>query len=83
MTPDQPESPKSRALLIGSAVAPLTGPARDVREMEQVLSLFGFSVTKCLGPNGGIYPATRAGIISAWKALIDQTGPSDAVTVTR
>ncbi|KAL6366213.1 hypothetical protein LRP88_00310 [Fusarium phalaenopsidis] len=81
MAPNQPQCPKSCALLIGSAVAPLTGPARDVRVMEEVLKLYGFSVTKCLEPSDGLYLATRAGIISAWKALIDQIGPSDAVVI--
>ncbi len=83
MSPDEPGEPKSRALLIGSALHPLTGPARDLREMEQVLSLYNFTVTKCLGPDDedSSYPATRSGILSAWHALIEKTKPSDAVVI--
>ncbi|KAJ4094453.1 hypothetical protein NW760_012719 [Fusarium oxysporum] len=81
MAPNQPQYPKSRALLIGSAVAPLIGPARDLHVMEEALKLYGFSVTKCSKPSDGVYLANRAGIISAWKALINQTGPSDAVVI--
>jgi len=59
----------------------LTGPSRDVEAIEQVLLLYGFEVTKCLGPDDGPYPATRKGIMTAWQALIQQTEPSDAVVI--
>jgi hypothetical protein len=49
--------------------------------MAEVLSLYGFSVTKCLGPGDGVYGATRKGIMGAWKHLLSQTKHSDAVVI--
>ncbi|KAH8204197.1 hypothetical protein TruAng_001617 [Truncatella angustata] len=77
----QPVRLRSRALLIGSPVHPLVGPVNDVRIMEKLLSLYNFSVQKCLGADDGPFPATRSGITSAWQKLIEQTGPSDAVVI--
>ncbi|KAK5995958.1 Metacaspase-1 [Cladobotryum mycophilum] len=82
MSTHQPSvPPKARALLIGSPVKPLIAPPNDVHAMEQVLSLYNFSVTKCLRLGDGSYPATREGIRHAWHQLIWQTRPSDAVLI--
>jgi len=66
----------SRALLIGSAYEGLGGVEKDLDAMEKALGPRGFTVERCAGPD-----ATRAGILSAYTRLIDETGPGDAVVV--
>jgi hypothetical protein len=64
-----------RALLIGSALDGLGGVEKDLDAMKKALGP-RFEVDQCTGPD-----ATRAGILSAYTRLIEETGPGDAVVV--
>lgn len=70
-----------RALLIGSPVGALTGPATDLDLMGDILKKYGFCLTRCSVEQDAQYPATRKGILAAWEHLIEQSSPADAVVV--
>ena len=65
-----------RALLIGSQTDGLTGVDTDVACIADALSPFGFEADICIGND-----ATRAGILSRYKQLIQNTAAGDAVVV--
>jgi hypothetical protein len=65
-----------RALLIASSYGGLQGPLNDARMMEDALSTFGFTITKCCDA-----AATRDGILLALSRLADEISLDDAVVV--
>lgn len=66
-----------RALLIGSETYGLTGCNADVELMADVLRSRGFQAVATLTDGA----ATRAGIITGMKRLVDEIEPADAVVV--
>lgn len=65
-----------RALLIASQTAGLRGCEPDAALMADVLGARGFTCTSLAGPD-----ATRAGILDAYRGLVDETNADDAVVV--
>lgn len=67
-----------RALLIGSATGGLNGCGVDIGRMTEILGPGGqgFEILPRTGRD-----ATRDGILDAYRALIDATGPDDAALV--
>ncbi|PYH87106.1 hypothetical protein BO82DRAFT_360219 [Aspergillus uvarum CBS 121591] len=69
-------SSSKRALLIASPIHGLRGPLNDVETIARVLERQSFQIIRCCGPN-----ATRNGILTAWRNLIDTSTTGDAVTI--
>ncbi|KKK21985.1 hypothetical protein ARAM_005061 [Aspergillus rambellii] len=67
---------QKRALLIASPIRGLRGPLNDVETISKVLSRQNFQITRCCGPD-----ATRVGILTAWRDLIDASTDGDAVVI--
>lgn len=63
-----------RALLIGSQTGGLTGVHADVELMDRALTAAGFTCRSVTGS-----AATRAGILAAYRDLIEDTRKGDAV----
>lgn len=76
-----PAGGEKRALLIASQLPSLCGQANDLDTMESVLRSYGFVSTRCFSHGLAPYTATRAGILEAWEALINDTCPGDAVVI--
>jgi caspase domain-containing protein len=70
------ESMKRHALLIGSQILGLRGPHNDVQAMAVLLSQRGFEIKKCTEAG-----ASRAGILEAYRALIDVADKDDPVVI--
>ena len=68
--------PTRRALVIESSYNALDGFANSAACMVQLLDKRCFQITQCRGSD-----ATRDGILAAYKQLIANTGPGDAVVV--
>jgi Caspase domain len=64
------------ALLIGCGTDGLTGVDNDLDVMERALQPRGFAMTRIAGPQ-----ATRAGILAAYRQLIDTVQPDEAAVV--
>lgn len=64
------------ALLIGCGTGGLTGVDNDLNAMEKALLPRGFTITRITGPQ-----ATRAGILAAYRQLIDTVRPDEAAVV--
>ncbi len=73
-------SPKTEVtglgLLLGSPVKGLQGVETDLDLMDEVLSLYGFRSTRCVGPK-----ATRDGILQAYQDLIDSANKDQPVFI--
>ncbi|GIJ45975.1 hypothetical protein Val02_28610 [Virgisporangium aliadipatigenens] len=65
-----------RALLIGSATGGLTGVARDIESMGELLDGRGFEIRELTGAN-----ATRAGILDGYEKLIADCASPDTAFV--
>lgn len=65
-----------QALLIGSPVHPLEGPARDAGRVADMLQSMGFD-TRCVVDQD----ATREGILHAYRSLIENAAAGDAAVV--
>src|SRR4051794_5955999 len=68
--------PSKRALLVASPFRGLRGPPNDVEKVAKILGHLDFDITRCCGTS-----ATRDGILSAWRRLIEKTSPGDAVVI--
>jgi Caspase domain len=67
---------KKRALVIGSQTFGLTGVLSDTERMARGLKALGFEVESCVQAD-----ATRAGILAAYRRLIDASGKGDCAVV--
>ncbi|RAH84821.1 hypothetical protein BO86DRAFT_386889 [Aspergillus japonicus CBS 114.51] len=76
MASSSERSSSKRALLIASPIHGLRGPLNDVETIARVLERQSFQIIRCCGPN-----ATRDGILTAWRNLIDTSTTGDAVTI--
>lgn len=65
-----------KALLIGSQTGGLTGVDNDIKVMANALRLWEFTCTLCEAEN-----ASRAGILEAYKQLIDGASQDDTIFV--
>ncbi|KAH7142572.1 hypothetical protein B0J13DRAFT_607974 [Dactylonectria estremocensis] len=81
LTSSPPTRGRKRALLIASQLPSLCGQANDLNTMGSVLRSYGFVSTRCFSPGLAPCTATRAGILEAWEALINDTCPGDAVVI--
>ncbi|KAK1455752.1 hypothetical protein CMEL01_04512 [Colletotrichum melonis] len=70
---------RKRALLIGSQLGNLEATPSDMKTMNEVLQLHGFTITICCNADTHDYVATKQGILDAIDAFTNDTTKGDAV----